>query len=295
MEYYHVITQSHYGKIIFPTEEDCVAYLQLVKEACEKYKIHWLAYAVMPTHTHLIFAIEEGGPARLTNARHKIACGYTAYARKAHPELCYKDTNIFMRKNKVNFLQSAYDVKKCIRYLHLNPLQKELENMPGKTIRSSYLAVLSLWEPENSENPFVYYFDLQEIRSALALELIGRFFGRNRNEQRQEFLSYHTGSLEESPSSAEPKKQQVPPQKQEEFKKAEQIVEKYFSQTHFRGKTFDTGNRQAFLHWLNRRGNTHKTILVLRLVGSTTLSTSEVAKLLNTSNTTVKRIVKKIK
>lgn len=295
MEFYHVITQSHYGKVIFPNEEDCIAYLQLVKDACRQYQIYWLAYAVMPTHTHLIFAVEAGGPAALTKARHKIACGYTAYARKKHPELCCRDRYIFQRQNKVELLQSAYSVKKCIRYLHLNPLQKGMEITPGATIRSSYQAVMSMLEPDNAQNPFLYYFDLQEIRSALALELVCRFFGKNRNEQYQEFLSFHTGSLQELPPPTKLPQKGMENEKQVEFQKAEVILEKYFSQTHFRGKTFDANNRQAFLHWLNRRGNTHKTILVLRLAGSTSLSTREIAKLLNTSSTTVKRILEKTK
>lgn len=286
MKYYHVITQSYKGKNVFPTEEDCLVYLQLVKAACHQYDVAWISYAVMPTHTHLILAVDQNAVARLTKARHKITCGYVAYARKKFPELCAGDNRIFCRKNTAKVLQTAYDVKTCICYLHRNPLNKALETTIGETVRSSYCAMLSLLEPENQENPFLRFIELREIRDGLALEDACRFFGRNRNEQRQVFLSSHATALQEGLPTATVGMDQALVQK------AESILQNTFLQVHaFGGKPFDAENRQAFLYWINRRGNVYRTSIILQLHDNLSLSTRDIATLLNTSSTTVKRII----
>lgn len=286
MEYYHVITQSYGGKNIFPTEADCLVYLQLVKGACQKYDVQWLAYAVMPTHTHLVVAVANGNVTHLKHMRYKVACGYAAYFRKVHPEICRGEKHIFHRKNQVKILQTPYDVKQEIRYAHLNPLRKNLETLPGQTIRSSYSAVLSFWEKDAPENPFNRFIELQEIRDALALEEVSRFFGRNRNEQKASFLSFHQAPLQEDLPL-----EKVTPDK---LVKAEELLRTYFAETYvFQGKDYNVGNRQAFLYWLNRRGNKRRTALVLQLRRQTAMRTHEIAIFLNTSDSTIKRILQK--
>lgn len=290
MEYYHAITQSDDGKNIFPNTADCLVYLQLIKEACLQYNVKWLAYAVMPTHTHMVFAVEKGAKEQLTKARRKITCGYTAYIRRTYPALCAAEgERVFKRRNTAKILQTPRDVKQAIRYLHLNPIEKELEKAVGQTIRSSYQAVLTIWEPENLKNPFNQFMEFQEIRDALALDVVCRLFDRNRNAQMQSFLSYHK---EKQPEvlAASPTTQVLTVEK---MQVAENILKHHFLRLHsFQGKPFDAHNRQAFLQWVNRRGNKAKIFLVLQLSKDALLSVSEIAIFLNTSDTTVRRILK---
>lgn len=312
MKYYHIITQSYYGKNILPEIEDCVAYLQLVAKAFQKYEILWLAYAIMPNHIHLAVAMptgnEEENKRILAKARRKIACGYTAYARKNHPELFSREKQIFQSRNQLKFLQTAYDVKQVIRYLNLNPLRKDLEKVPGQTVRSSHQAILSLWDPQDRQNPFNCFAELTQIRNALAAEEIFRLFGRNRNEQKQNYVAFHAQPLQESQSANPPAstsasisastttngQTSASQQKAADLQKAEQILQWYFSQAYpFQGKIFTPENRQAFLRWLNRQNNiAHKRAVVMYINKRTSLSTREIAQVLNTSSTTVKRMLK---
>lgn len=324
MKYYHIITQSYRGKNILPEPEDCVAYLHLVAKSFQQYHVLWLGYAMMPNHIHLCAAMpsddEENNILILRKARRKVACGYIAHARKQHPELFFKEPRIFEKYNQVKFLQTPYDVRNLIRYIHLNPLRKDLENVPGETIRCSHQAILSLWEPQDSQNPFNCFAELQRVRNSLAAEEFFRLFGRNRNEQKQNYLSLLSQPLTDEQATqlnaqAQGQAQgqagvaanaraggktstranaQTRLEKETELRKAEQVLRAYFSQHYaFQGKEFTTESRQAFLRWLNRPKNSaHKRAVVTYIAKRTSLSSREIAEVLNVGWSTVKNILK---
>lgn len=285
MTYYHVITQSHRGKMIFRDEADCLFYLRTVKKACEQYQLVWLAYAVMPTHTHLLWG---GDLPNITKARRKISYTYSVYARKKYPELCSGSRQIIGAKNNVKWLQTPYDIKNVIRYIHFNPIRQQLEMTLGESIRGSYSAICALLEPQNSQNPFNYFFELQEIRDALAFELLCQFFGKSHNAQKQAFFTFH--------QNAAPSEDTTPPAhiSEENSKRADAIVYAHFCKTrYYKGKPFDTRNRQEFLLTLSRRSNPHKVPLVCQLSQEAHLSAREIADFLHIGHSTVKDILRK--
>ena len=281
MNYYHVIARSYGEKSIFNDEEDCLFYLKAVKEACEKYQLAWLAYAVMPTHTHLIWG---GDLETIRKARRKISCRYAIFVREKYPQLFCTNKKVFRPNNTIKWLQTTYDIKNAICYVHLNPIRKNLEPTLGESIRGSYFAPFSVWEPNNSKNPFCYFFALEELREALALQSVCKLFGNNGNAQKQSYFSWHQKSLAE----------QVPETPTGNLKKADAIVREFFERTRFyKGKPYDAKNREAFLLSLNRRNHPHKAQLVCRISQETSLSTSAIADFLHIGKTTVKNILKK--
>lgn len=348
MKYYHIITQSYRGKNILPEIDDCVAYLQLTAKSFQHYQVLWLAYAVMPTHIHLCVAMPSDDDAEnrlvLAKARRKIACGYTAYARKQHPEWFWWEARIFEKRNTLKFLQTPYDVRQLIRYIHLNPLRKELEDTPGETVRSSHQAILALWDSLDPQNPFNCFAELQKVRNAMAAETFFALFGRNRNEQKQRYLALlaqpltdaqstqlnaqvnvRTGARVGAPAGApagalvgapagartdvcggtragarvgEPGAPDATVDKARdkaaEFQKAEQVLRAYFSQHYnFKRKDFTPETRPAFLRWLNQPANiAHKRAVVTYIAQRTSLSSREIAEVINSSATTVKRMLK---
>lgn len=283
MKYYHVITRAHGEKTIFKDDADCLFYLRAVKDACEKYEIRWLAYAVMPTHTHLLWG---GNLENITKARRKISYSYSIYIRKKYPELFCVQKKVIRAKNKVKWLQTNYDIKNEMRYIHLNPIEKNLETTLGASLRGSYNAVLSFWEPNNTQNPFNYFFALQEIRDALSTQAICRIFGNNSNAQKQFFLSFHQEKLAVKEDSL--------PVLTGELKTAEKIVYEFFCKSRYYGtKTFDARNREDFLLSLSRRNNPIKALLICRISQETNLSTRAIADFLHIGHSTVKDILRK--
>lgn len=281
MNYYHVITRSYGEKSIFNDEEDCLFYLKAVKDACEQYQLAWLAYAVMPTHTHLIWG---GELEHIIKARRKISCRYSIYARQKYAYLFLEKKKVIRPNNSIKWLQTAYDIKNTICYIHLNPIRKNLEGSLGESIRGSYLAPFSVWEPNNRKNPFCYFFALEELRETLALQSVCKLFGHNGNAQKQSYLSWHQKTLAE----------QVPETPAGNLKKADAIVHEFFERTRFyKGKPYDAKNREAFLLSLNRRNHPYKSQLVCRISQETGLSTGAIADFLHMGRTTVKNILKK--
>lgn len=312
MRYYHVIAQSYYGREILPEEDDCLEYLMIARRAFQKYDIHWMGYAVMPTHVHLLVGVNaaENGTVNgtaeandgddksalltLQKARRKITFAYTTYMRKKRPELLGKENRIFHPKVTVKSLSTLHDVKRVICYIHLNPLRKGLETTVGESIRSSYNAILATWEPQDMENLFNRFWELNEIRDALAIGEIGRAFGKNRNEQKRNFLSSHSQPVSESTWQDVMESAQMVASKKDMLEKAERIVKTYFMKNYSFGKReFTEENRELFLRWLNRRGNPHKEELVLFLRKNTRLTAHEIAVLLHIGDSTVRRIVGK--
>lgn len=327
MKYYHIITQSYAGKNILPEPEDCVTYLHLAAKSFQQYQVLWLAYAVMPTHIHLCVAMPSDDEADnkriLAKARRKIACGYTAYARKQHPALFLRSARIFEKRNKLKLLQTQYDVRQLIRYIHLNPLRKALEAVPGETICSSHQAILSLWDPQDAQNPFNSFAELQKVRNALAAEEIFRVFGRNRNEQKQNYIALLSQPLTDDQATqlkaqagartdgrAGPRSdarndvrsdartgsraQSDKMDKTAEFQKAELVLQAYFAQHYsYKRKDFTPENRQTFLRWLRHPDNiAHKRAVVTYIAKNTTLSSREIAEVINVGWSTVKNILK---
>lgn len=292
MGYYHVVVQSCYGKDVFTEEEDCLIYLGMVRDAFQKYKINWLAYAVMPTHVHLLVEIGENALATLQKARRKITFAFNTYARKQKPKLLGKENKIFHPNVTIKMPQTLHDVQQVIRYIHLNPLRKGLETTLGASIRTSYSIVLALWEPQNTENPFNHFFDLQDIRDAIAIETVERAFGKNRNEQKRNFLSFHAQPVPEAVPEDPTELLQIRVKKKEALEKAERILITYFMKYYsFERRTYNEDSRDSFLRWLNRKGNPHKTELILLLRKNTSLTAHEIAVLLHMGDTTVKKIV----
>lgn len=293
MGYYHVVVQSYYGKNILPDEDSCLRYLEIAKRAFQKYHIGWLAYAVMPTHIHLL--VEVAAEEELTvlrKARRNITLGYTTYARKERPELLGREKRIFHPTATVKALPTLHDVKQVIRYLHLNPLRKALETTLGESIRSSYSAILAVWEPQDLQNPFNRFWDLESIRDALAIGAVERLFGKNQNEQKQAFLSFHAQPVPEAAQQEPGELIKMKERKKGMFQKAELILKTYFMKNYaFGRRDYNEASRESFLHWLNRRGNPHKAELVLLLRKNTKLTAHEIATFLHIGDTTVKRIV----
>ena len=277
MEYYHMIIQSHAGKNILRDEDDCVFFLQTTKRAFEKYNIRWLAYAVMPTHIHVG---AYGELSLLKKARHNICYTYGVFARKKYPEFATGRRLVFKEENEMKFLQTNYDMKRVIRYAHQNPIKKNLETKIGESIRSSYSAVLARWNPKDMQNPFNRYVELQAIRDAISVEDVSRVFGRNINEQKQEYFAFHEIYDEEVCQA-------------KNLEGAETILKEFFNTIHaFREKNFDAKGRKAFLTWLSGRGNPWKATIVLRLATELGMAAGEIASFLALGETTVRRILK---
>lgn len=188
LQNFHVMFKGYGDKTVFHREEDYLIYLRLVKRACEKYQVGWLAYALMSNHIHLVLCTSRE---TLRYVRYNITCGYAAYYRRAYPDSRAPGEPVFRSHNATKWLQANNDLKQVIRYVHRNLIEKGLEASLGENVRSSYSAFLSARMPEDTDNPFYACAELREIRDALNVDAVFRVFGKNRSEQLQNFIALH--------------------------------------------------------------------------------------------------------
>lgn len=279
-QYFHVIFKSYGGKYIFHCQEDYLTYLQMVARACKKYQVRWLAYALMSNHIHLVFCCES---AVLRDVRYNISSGYAAYYRHTYPQYSAPGEPVFRPRNTTKWLQANNDLKQALRYVHRNLIEKGMETSLGDNPRTSYHLLLS------SRMSVSLYDEFLEVRDALAADVVFRAFGKNREEQLQNFIAFHQFSGEYTPEPL----RKTPTC---DLKRAEEILQQFFSRRYtFASKTYTPKNRQVFLQWLGGRGNTMKVELVLQLSAETTLSSRQIAEFLHVGATTVKAIIRKHK
>jgi REP element-mobilizing transposase RayT len=56
---HHVIARGNRGQIVFRDEKDYSSYLRFLREYKEKLGLFLYAYALMPTHLHLLIETQE--------------------------------------------------------------------------------------------------------------------------------------------------------------------------------------------------------------------------------------------
>ena len=253
-----------------------MAYLHMVARACEKYAVCWLAYALMSNHIHLVLRCESSA---LRDVRYNISSGYAAYYRRTYPQYSAPGEPVFRSHNTTKWLQAGNDLRQALRYVHRNLIEKGMESSLGENPRTSYRLLLS------TRMSVSLYDEFLGIRDALEADLVFRAFGKNREEQLQNFIAFHKGSGETAVAM---------PAIADELCVAETILRQCFSRRYtFSAREYNDKNRQAFLSWLGGRGNTLKEELVLQLAAETSLSGRQIAEFLQLGETTVKKILRR--
>jgi REP element-mobilizing transposase RayT len=125
---YHVIARGNRGQKIFREDGDYRLYLKFLKEYKDRFGCCLYAYALMPTHVHLL-----------------VETGATALSKVM--QVLQFDTPQFQYRYRKWDFQSRYKAILCERdsyllelsaYLHLNPVRAGLVDDPSKYPWSSY-------------------------------------------------------------------------------------------------------------------------------------------------------------
>ncbi len=133
--FYHVIARGNRGQKLFREDGDHRLYLHLLKEYKDRFGYCLYAYALMPTHIHLLM---EAGATALSKVMQVLQFRYT------------RNFNIKYRKWG-HLFQGRYKAILCERdsyllelsaYLHLNPVRARLVDDPSKYAWSSYPSYL---------------------------------------------------------------------------------------------------------------------------------------------------------
>ena len=129
---WHIIQRGNNRSPCFYADDDCLFYLESLKEQAEKFCCDIHAYTLMTNHVHLL----------LTPARHDSASllmknlgqRYVQYINRAYR----RSGTLWEGRFRSCLTQSDDYVLACYRYIELNPVRANMVKHPGDYRWSSY-------------------------------------------------------------------------------------------------------------------------------------------------------------
>lgn len=133
---HHVTQRGNRRQQTFFSDEDYLAYLDLMAEWCRKYQVQVWAYCLMPNHVHLIAVPEtEEGLARAIGEAHRRYTRRINFREKWRGHL--------WQERFASFPMDERYLLAAARYVEMNPVAAGMTALPGEYPWSSAAAHLA--------------------------------------------------------------------------------------------------------------------------------------------------------
>jgi len=122
---------------IFYADEDRLTFISLLGEISDKYQVQIHAYCLMDNHYHLLLNTPYPN---LQKAMRHLGGVYTQRFNRSHK----KEGSLFKGRYKSKLIQSETYLTQVSRYIHLNPVNAKMVNIPEEYEWSSYPSFLDI-------------------------------------------------------------------------------------------------------------------------------------------------------
>ncbi|HEV7619236.1 MAG TPA: transposase [Burkholderiaceae bacterium] len=129
---HHVIQRGNDQQLIFRDTNDCVVFLDWLREAAKQFKVAVHAYVLMPNHMHLLVTpSDETGLGRMMQwvGRYYVPYFNYKYGRVG---------TLWQGRYKATVIDSERYFMVCSRYIELNPVRAGMAANPAEYRWSSY-------------------------------------------------------------------------------------------------------------------------------------------------------------
>jgi len=134
--WYHVMNRGRRDEEVFEGNNDYNAFIELLKDIVEDYRVNIAAYCLMSTHYHLLIQTPEANISR--SMRHLNGVYTQRYNRTHH---C--DGQLFRGRYKCVLVDADSYLLELVRYIHRNPLEAGMVKALNKYTWSSHNGYLS--------------------------------------------------------------------------------------------------------------------------------------------------------
>lgn len=134
--WYHVMNRGRRAEKIFLTKSDFGLFVDVLKETAEAWKVHVVAYCLMPNRYHLLIQTQEANISRCMRHLNGV---YTQRFNRVHRV----DGQLFRGRYKSILVDKDAYLLQLVRYIHRNPFRAGLANSPGAYEWSSHRGYLS--------------------------------------------------------------------------------------------------------------------------------------------------------
>lgn len=128
---YHITARGNERKEIFRTDHDRDAFLAILAQAVERYRLILHAYVLMNNHYHLLLETKEGN---LPLAIRHLNGLYTSHFNRTHRRVGH----LFQGRYKAILIEKESYLLELSRYIHLNPIRVKKNMRLGSHRWSSY-------------------------------------------------------------------------------------------------------------------------------------------------------------
>lgn len=128
----HVVQRGNNRAACFFTDADYAFYLDVLADACERYRVEVHAYVLMTNHVHLLLTPQttEG----VSRAMQSIGRRYVQYVNKQY----HRSGTLWESRHKASVVDAERYLLACYRYIELNPVTAGMVSHPGDYRWSSH-------------------------------------------------------------------------------------------------------------------------------------------------------------
>ncbi len=136
--WHHVYLRGARKAAIFADDEDCLAFLDLLETASERYGLEVHAYSLMPNHYHLMLRSQRG---RLSRGMAFLNGMFTKRLNRRHGGW---DGPVFRGRFQSKLVQTEAYLVELLVYVHLNPVAARLVKRPDDECWTSHRSYMGL-------------------------------------------------------------------------------------------------------------------------------------------------------
>lgn len=129
--FYHITARGNERKAIFRSDGDRKAFLEILSQAVDRYRLVLHAYVLMGNHYHLLLETPE---ANLSLAIRHLNGVYTSYFNRTYRRVGH----LFQGRFKAILVEKESYLLELSRYIHLNPVRLKKGFSLGRYAWSSY-------------------------------------------------------------------------------------------------------------------------------------------------------------
>lgn len=144
---YHIMTRGNQKQSTFIEERDFMKYLGLLRHYKIKYGFKLFGYCLMPNHVHLILKVREAS--LLSKIMQGLNQAYTIWFNKKYK----KAGHLWQGRYKSMVIETDKYMLKCIEYVELNPIRKNITKSPFEYPWSSWQDRLGYKKSRLLDNP----------------------------------------------------------------------------------------------------------------------------------------------
>lgn len=178
-QYYHIMSQGINKEYIFDKDEFKKKYIKIMYDKINEKNIEIIAYCAMDNHVHVLMKVEKAE--EMCKFMQQVNTTYAKFYNKVNNRVGYVFRNRYLAK----IILDENQLKKCIVYIHRNPVVAKLVEKEYEYKFSSYNQLQEQYKIDYKykDNELTEFDDFEEKVEINLSELLEKYFYLKENEK----------------------------------------------------------------------------------------------------------------